>query len=123
MGSSARYACYGKEMLGQIRETMATPKLAPGCGKFSAFGSITAGNDTSASNDLCAPGEDCSTVVGNNSWDNAHTSDLSSRDKRWGGKPSTLVQHTQCIGGSSRGWGPTPFKFSPHNVECKKGER
>ncbi len=20
------------------------------------------------------------------------------------------------------GWGPTPSKFSPHNVECKKGE-
>jgi hypothetical protein len=21
------------------------------------------------------------------------------------------------------GWGPTPSRFSPHNVECKKGER
>jgi hypothetical protein len=26
-------------------------------------------------------------------------------------------------GGSLVGWGPTPFNFSPHNVECKKGER
>jgi hypothetical protein len=42
--------------------------------------------------------------------------------KRLGGKPSTLVQHAQRTGGSLGGWGPTPFMFSPHNVECEKGE-
>jgi hypothetical protein len=39
-----------------------------------------------------------------------------------GGEPNTLLQHAQHTSGSSRGWGPTPFRFSPHNVECKKGE-
>jgi len=55
MGSPARYACCGKEMLGWIREKMVTPKSALRGGRFSTFGSITVGNDTSAYNDLCAP--------------------------------------------------------------------
>jgi len=92
MGSPARYACCGKEMLGWIREKMATPKpqevagflppaqeSAPRSGKFSASGSITTGNNTSACNDPCALGKDYSTAIGNNSWVNAHTSDLSSK--------------------------------------------
>jgi len=58
MGSPTRYACCGKEMLGWIREKMATPELAPRGGRFSASGSITIGNDTSACNDPCTPSED-----------------------------------------------------------------
>jgi hypothetical protein len=99
---------------------MATPESAPRGGRFSTSGSTTVGNGALICNDLCVRGEDCSTIVGNGSWDNAHTSDPSSKGKRSGGKPSTLVQHRQCTGGSSGGWGPTPIRFSPHNVECKK---
>ncbi len=44
---------------------------------------------------------DCSTAVGNGSLDNAHTFDLSSMGERLGREPSTFVQHTQRIGGSS----------------------
>jgi len=58
MGSPARYACCGKEMLGWICEKMATPESTPRGGRFFTFGLITAGNDTLACNDLCAPGED-----------------------------------------------------------------
>jgi len=58
MGSPACYAYYGKEMLGWIREKMATPESAPRGGKFSASGSITVGNDTSACNNPCTPSED-----------------------------------------------------------------
>jgi hypothetical protein len=58
MGSPARYACYGKEMLGWIHEKMATPESAPKGDKLSASGSITAGNDTLACNDLCVPNGD-----------------------------------------------------------------
>ncbi len=91
MGSLACYVCCGKEMLGRICEKMAIPELARGSGKFSAFGSTTAGNGAST-------------------W-----------GKRLGRKLSTLVQRAQHMGGSSGGWGPTPFRFPPHNVECKKG--
>jgi hypothetical protein len=44
---------------------MATPKLAPGGGRFFAFGSTIVRNDASICNDLCILGEDCSTTVGN----------------------------------------------------------
>jgi hypothetical protein len=42
-------------------------------------------------------------AVGNDSWDNAHTSNPSSRGEGLGGNPSTLVQHAQCTNGSSDG--------------------
>ncbi len=109
-------------MLGWIHEKMAILELTLGGGRFFASGSTTAGNGTSACSNACAPGMDYSTAVGNDSWDNAHTSDLSSRGKRLGEEPSTLVQRAQRTGGSSGGWGPTPFRSSPHNVECNKGE-
>jgi len=48
----------GKKMLGWICEKLATPELAPKGGRFFASGSITAGNNTSACSDLCAPSED-----------------------------------------------------------------
>ncbi len=47
MGSPTHYACYDKEMLGQIREKMAIQELAPGGGKFSASDSIVARNGPS----------------------------------------------------------------------------
>jgi hypothetical protein len=113
-------------MLGWICEKMATLESAPGGGMFFTSDSTIVGNGASAYNDPFVPGGDCSTVVGiaigNGSWDNAHTSDSSSKGKRLGGKPSTLVQRARHTGGSSGGWGPTPFRFFPHNVECKKGE-
>jgi hypothetical protein len=90
-------------MLGWIREKMATPESAPRGGRFSTSGSTIVGNDASACNDSCALGEDCSTIVGNDSWYDAHTSDLSNMGKRLGGEPSILVQCTQCTGGSSDG--------------------
>jgi len=80
-------------MLGWICEKMATPESTLKGGRFSTFGSITARNSTSACNDPCTPGEDCSTATGNNSWDNAHTSDPSSKGKKLGKEPNTLVQH------------------------------
>ncbi len=75
----------------------------PGGGRFSTFGSTIIGNDASTCNNLCTLGEDCSTAVGNDSWDNAHTSDLSSRGERSGIETSVLVQHTQRTGGEF-GW-------------------
>jgi len=45
-------------MLGWICEKMATPESAPRGGRFSASGSITAGNETSTCNDPCVPGRD-----------------------------------------------------------------
>ncbi len=66
-------------MLGWIREKMATPELAPRGGKFFASDSITAKNNTSACSDPCALGEDYITTIGNSSWVNAHTSDLSNK--------------------------------------------
>jgi len=41
MGSSVRYACCGKEMLGRIREKMAILELALGGGMFFTSGSTT----------------------------------------------------------------------------------
>jgi hypothetical protein len=58
MGSPARYACCGKEMLGWIRKKMATLELTPRGERLSASGSITAGNDTLACSDPCAPSGD-----------------------------------------------------------------
>jgi hypothetical protein len=78
-------------MLGSIREKMAPGESAPGGGKFSTSSSTTARNGALACNDPCVPGEDYSTATRNSSWDNAHTSDLSSKGERLGGKPSTLV--------------------------------
>ncbi len=103
MGSLARYACCRKEMLGWICEKMATPESAPRGGKFFASGSITARNSALACSDSCIPAEDCSITARNSSWDNAHTSDPSSRGKRLGRKPSILVQRAQHTGGSSDG--------------------
>jgi hypothetical protein len=60
MGSPAHYAYYEKEMLGWIREKMATQKSTPGGGMFFAFDSTVTRNG--------------------------------------------------------------PYRFPPHNVECKKGE-
>ncbi len=55
-------------MLGQIREKMAIQELALGEGdKFFAFNLTVVANSTSACNDLCTLGGDCSTVVGNGS--------------------------------------------------------
>jgi len=109
-------------MLGLIHEKMATPESTLGGGKFFTSDSTIVRNDVLACNDLCAPIEDYSIVAGNGSWNNTHTSNSSNRGKRLGKEQSTLVQRAQRTGGSSRNWGPTPFKFPPHNVECKKGE-
>jgi len=103
MGSLACYAYCGKEMLGWICEKMATLESTPRSGKFFAFGSITTRNSTSTYNDLCAPGGNCSTDHGNSSWDNAHTSDSSSKGKRLGSEQSTLLQRAQRTSGSSNG--------------------
>jgi hypothetical protein len=86
-------------MLGWICEKMATQESAPGGGRFFVSGLIAAGNDTSACSDPCVPSRDCSIVVRNSSWDNAHTSDPSNLGERLGGEPSTLVQHAQPTGG------------------------
>jgi hypothetical protein len=82
---------------------MTIQALALGGGMFSASGSTVAGNGTSTCSDLCALGKDCSIATGNSSWDNAHTSNPSSRGERPGKEPSPLVQHAQCTGGSSDG--------------------
>jgi hypothetical protein len=101
MGSPTRYACCEKEMLGWIREKMVIQESAPGGGRFSTSSSTTTKNGASAYSALCVLGENFSTTVENGSWENAHTSDPSSRGERLGGKPSTLVQCAQCTGGSS----------------------
>jgi hypothetical protein len=103
MGSLVRYACCEKEMMGSIREKMATQESAPRGGKFSAFGSTTAGNGALAYSGPCIGGGDCSTAVTNASWDNAYTFDPFSMGERLGGEPSILVQRTQCTSGSSDG--------------------
>jgi hypothetical protein len=82
---------------------MVAPESASGDARFSASSSTTAGNDTSTCNNPCSLGGDCSTTARNGSWDNAHTSDPSSKGKRLGGELSTLVQHAQCTGGSLDG--------------------
>jgi hypothetical protein len=88
-------------MLGWIREKMATLESAPRGGRFFTSSSTTVGNGTLACNNPCAPSRDCSIVVGKGSWDNVHTSDPSSKGKRLGGEPSTLVHCAQCTGGNS----------------------
>jgi hypothetical protein len=119
MRSLARYACCRKEMLGWIHEKMATQESAPGGGKFFASSSTIAGNGASVCNDPCALGEDYSTVVGNGSWDNAHTSNPSSRAESqvlwcnthnvqmgvWMAKLATL-QLVQSVGARSMIGGP-----------------
>jgi hypothetical protein len=75
-------------MLGWIREKMVIQELAPGVYKFFASSSTIAGNGTLACNNLCILGRDCSIVVRNDSWNNAHTFDSFSKGERLGGKPS-----------------------------------
>jgi hypothetical protein len=82
---------------------MAIQESTPGGGRFFAFGLITARNGASACNDSCTLGEDYSTAVGNDSWDNAHTFDSSNKGERLGKELNTLVQCTQHMGGSSDG--------------------
>jgi hypothetical protein len=65
MRSSARYAYYGKEMLGYIHEKMAIQESAPRGSRFFASESTIAGNGALAYNNPCAPSEDCSTTIGN----------------------------------------------------------
>jgi hypothetical protein len=103
MGSPVRYVYFGKEMLGWIHEKMIIQESAQRGGRFFASGSIVTGNGALACNDPCVPCEDCSTVVRNGSWDNAHTSDPSNRGERLDEESNTLVQHAQCTGGSSNG--------------------
>jgi hypothetical protein len=74
----------GKKCWDGSMKKMATPKSALGGGRFSAFGSTTARNDASTCSDPCILGEDCSTATRNSSWDNAHTSNPSSKGKRLG---------------------------------------
>jgi hypothetical protein len=94
-------------------------KSAPRGGKFSTSSSTIVGNGALICNNLCVPGGDCLTVVGNSSYDNSHTSNSSNKGKRLGGKPSTLVQRAQRTGGSSIGYDPTPFKFSHTMLNVK----
>ncbi len=103
MGSPARYACCGKEMLGWIREKMATQESIPKSGRFFAFGSTVVRNGTSICSDSCALGKDYLTTTGNGSWNNTHIFDSFSRGERLGRKPSALVQHALRTGGSSDG--------------------
>jgi hypothetical protein len=103
MGSLVHYAYWEKEMLGWIREKMATQESAPKGGKFFAFSSTAIRNSALACSDTCAPSGDCSTAIGNGYWDNTHTSDLSNRGERLGGEPSTLVQSAQRTSGSLDG--------------------
>jgi hypothetical protein len=63
---------------------MVIQALAPRGGKFFASGSIIVRNSASACNDSCALGEDYSIAIRNDSWGNAHTSDLSSMGERPG---------------------------------------
>jgi hypothetical protein len=46
---------------------MLTQESTLGGGRFSASVSTVVGNDVSTCSDLCAPGEDCSTAIGNGS--------------------------------------------------------
>ncbi len=103
MGNLVGYAHCEKEMLGWIREKMATQESAPGGGRFFVFGSIATRNSASACSDPCAPGRDYSSAIGNGSQDNAHTSDSSRRRERLGGEFNILVQRGQRTGGSSNG--------------------
>jgi hypothetical protein len=58
MGSPARYACYEKEMLGWIREKMATQESAT---QESATQEVVGFLPTSP----CVAGRDCSIAIGN----------------------------------------------------------
>ncbi len=80
-------------MLGWIHEKMAIQESTPRGGKFFASGPTGP----------CVAGGDYLTTTRNDSWDNTCTSDLSSKGERLGREPSILVQHAQCIGGSSNG--------------------
>jgi hypothetical protein len=82
---------------------MATQELALGGSRFSAIGLSAAGNDSLAYSDLCALGGGYSIATRNDYWNNAHTSNPSSRGERPGEKPNTLVQRAQCMSGSSNG--------------------
>jgi hypothetical protein len=82
---------------------MATQESVPRGGRFFVSGSTVVGNSALANSDPCALGEDCSTAARNGSWNNAHTSDPSSRGERPGIEPSALVQHAQRTCGSSEG--------------------
>jgi len=62
---------------------MITQELTPRGGRFFASSSIAAGNNASTYNDPCTPSENCSTATRNGSWDNAHTSNPSSRGEGW----------------------------------------
>jgi len=90
-------------MLGWIHEKMVIQASTLGGGRFFASSSTVAGNNTSACNNSCVPGEDCSTFVGNGSWDNTHTFDLSNTDEKLSREPNALVQHAQHTGGNSDG--------------------
>jgi hypothetical protein len=83
-------------------EKMAILESTLGGGRFFASGSTVARNSALICSNPYVPGKDCSTVFGNGSWDNAHTSDLS-KGKRLGGELSTLVQRAQHMGGNSDG--------------------
>jgi len=65
MGSPARYACYRKEMLGWIREKIATQESTLRGGNFSASSSIVVGNDISTYSGPCIVGRACSIAIGN----------------------------------------------------------
>ncbi len=70
---------------------------------FFTFGSTIVRNGASTFSDPCISDEDYSTIVGNGSWDNAHTSNPSSRGERLGGEPNTLVKRAQHTSWSSDG--------------------
>jgi hypothetical protein len=67
MGSPAHYAYYEKEMLGWIREKMATQESMLRGGRFSASGSIVIGSGASTCNDLCTTLGGYSTATANGS--------------------------------------------------------
>jgi hypothetical protein len=89
-------------MLGWIHEKMAIQESALEVANFLPLVQPPL-ETTLVCSDPCTPCEDCSTATGNDSWDNAHTSDLSSRGERLGEKPSILVQRTQRTSGSLDG--------------------
>jgi hypothetical protein len=116
MGSLARYACCGKEMLGEIREKMAIPESAPGVASFlplvhpslemaPQLGMTHAFQSGTAQSPLGTIPKTTHIhpirLVGVRSWAESQV-------------PWCNAQHA---GGSLGGWGPSPFRFPPHNVE------
>jgi hypothetical protein len=99
MGSPTRYACYGKEMLGWIREKMVIQKSTLGGGRFFASGPTAIGDGASAYNGLY--------IAGGGACNGPCVASSSTR--------SIIVPNVHY-------WAPTPSRFSPHNVECRKGE-